>query len=187
MKKSLILFCAIAFLIMPGCKKEKADNTDQYKAMVNQIFDLAMCWQFTPNPVKGSAPINESIDQIVEDGCGGYVHTTGSVTGAVYWDDETGQVTKATAWPQYHISYVNYGSCGNCPINGDPYLTITGYFHFGPGPVCLLQNDSYLRIGGGFKDCNNSWSFNLYIALNPNGTIQYVSGWINDDIVYWEP
>ncbi len=185
----LVLMVFSATLLFQGCGKD--DNSTQQnpideKVLVTQLFTAAMNWQLTP---KSSMPINVSVDQLTQGPKGGSIHVTGSVTGTMNINDQTGEFLGGTlllGLTETISDLVLTGEDGkDYIVNGAPYLSITGTF-----TLLGLNNfgtASNMTISGGIRITGNgvdiTENIQLTINLNASGTGGHVSGYIGSEQV----
>jgi hypothetical protein len=183
MKKLCILTLAIILATMSSCKKKSDESsaTLDNKDLVAQIFSNGMNAYSSAMNTKGSTPLNFQIDKTINGPAGGYCHITGSLTGNITWNDQTGQITGGTALLGFTHTYNNYAFTSNdntYTINGDPYVSWAGTFTFGPNMT--FGTASSISIGGAVKvsgpNVSKSVDFNVSIIINSSGTGGHVSG-----------
>jgi hypothetical protein len=94
---------------------------------------------------------------------GGYSTTSGDLTGSMY-SDGLGLLQASDT-----VTFTNC-NIGNAVINGDPYISATGQFHF----ECLVFNYAQINIGGGVKwvtpnGITGNAQINLTTIINSDG------------------
>lgn len=187
MKKTIILFGLLAFIVMSGCKKKETndDVTVDNKDMINEIFKAGMAWNAKVKETKSIVPINIQVDNTVVGTEGGTIHVLGSVTGSMNIDDQTGAVLGGTMLLGLTETINDYTFVSNgqtYTMNGAPYISLTGTFTLLPGGT-TFGTASSMQIGGGVQvsgpNYNQTVNIQLTININSNGTGGSVSGTIN--------
>lgn len=187
MKKTIILFGLLAFIVMSGCKKDETtgDTTVDNKDMINEIFKAGMAWNAKVKEVKSIVPINIQVDNTVTGTEGGTIHVLGSITGSMNIDDKTGAVLGGTMLLGLTETINDYTFVSNgqtYTMNGAPYISLTGTFTLLPGGT-TFGTASSMQIGGGVQvsgpNYNQTVNIQLTININSNGTGGNVSGTIN--------
>ncbi len=187
MKKTIILFGLLAFIVMSGCKKKETndDVTVDNKDMINEIFKAGMAWNAKVKETKSIVPINIQVDNTVVGTEGGTIHVLGSVTGSMNIDDKTGAVLGGTMLLGLTETINDYTFVSNgqtYTMNGAPYISLTGTFTLLPGGT-TFGTASSMQIGGGVQvsgpNYNQTVNIQLTININSSGTGGNVSGTIN--------
>jgi len=187
MKKTIILFGLLAFIVMSGCKKKETtgDTTVDNKDMINEIFKAGMAWNSKAKEIKSIVPINIQVDNTVVGTEGGTIHVLGSITGSMNIDDKTGAVLGGTMLLGLTETINDYTFVSNgqtYTMNGAPYISLTGTFTLLPGGT-TFGTASSMQIGGGVQvsgpNYNQTVNIQLTININSNGTGGNVSGTIN--------
>ncbi|MDP4281386.1 MAG: hypothetical protein Q8867_04480 [Bacteroidota bacterium] len=194
MKKLAIFICALSLLAISGCKKDNNNDTSatsgpSNKDMVKLIFQSGMAGYNAAGPTKSTYPINLNVDQTVNSSLGGNIHVTGSITGNITINDQTGEVQSGTmllGFTETINDYIFASNGKNYTMNGDPYVSLAGTFTLLPGGN-TFGTASSMEYSGGVKVTGDGFSktfnFNLTIILNTNGTGGTVSGTINGESV----
>ncbi len=188
MKRTLLLFSAVALFLMSSCSKDVSE-ADQ-KAVIQAIFTAGMSWNSQEKAaitegLKSSYPINYSIDEYVSGPEGGSIHVFGTVTGTMLFDDATYSVIGGTMLIGLTETINDYGfeSEGDVYVmNGDPYISLTGTFSL-LGGGNTFGTASSMQIGGGVHvagpRCDQTLNMNITINVNADGSGGDVSGTVN--------
>ncbi|MEI6456925.1 MAG: hypothetical protein WCO93_11605 [bacterium] len=187
MKKLLIMLTVVAMMTTPGCKKKTTNGEDatlNNQDLVAQIFNAGMSAYSLGQALKGTYPVNYQADKQVAGPEGGYIHVTGSVTGSITLNDQTGALISGIiqlAFTETINDFAFKSNGGTYVMNGDPYISLTGTFTLVPGG--LFGTASSMQIGGGVKvngpNFNRSVNIQLTIIINSNGSGGHVSGTID--------
>jgi hypothetical protein len=132
MKKLFILLTVVAMVTTWGCKKKTdtgenatLDNQD----LVSQIFAASMGAYSSAHALKGTYPINYPVDYTQPGPEGGNIHVTGSVTGNITVDDQTGALVSGfiqLGFTETINDFAFKSNGGTYVMNGDPDISLTG-------------------------------------------------------------
>jgi hypothetical protein len=186
MRKLTILLMVVAMAATWGCSKS-SDNgenaTLNNQDLVSQIFSASMGAYSSAHALKGTYPINYPADYTQNGPEGGYIHVTGSVTGSITVNDQTGALISGIVqlgFTEVINGYAFKSNGGIYTMNGDPYISLAGTFTLVPGG--LFGSASSMEIGGGVKvtgpNFNQTINIQLTIIINSNGQGGHVSGTI---------
>lgn len=186
MKKLVYLIIAAAVVLSAGCKKKTDETTSTLdnKDLVSQIFAASMGAYSSAHGLKSSFPINYPVDYSVNGPAGGNIHVTGSVTGSININDQTGEILGGTlllGFTETVNSYAFTSNGGTYTMNGAPYISLAGTFTLAPGGQ-TFGTASGMDIGGGVRvtgpNFDQTININLSIIINSSGNGGHVSGTI---------
>jgi hypothetical protein len=185
MKKTILFFSALV-LLLTSCKKDKSEEAVAFdeKAIVTQVFTAGMAGYSQAQMLKTSVPVNKWAETYVYGSEGGYIHVSGSVTGNIDINDQTGAILGGMLLLDFNETLNAYTFKQNnqtYTLNGAPYVSLTGTFTLLPGGT-TFGTASSVQIGGGVRVTGPSYdktiNFNVTININSNGTGGTVSGTI---------
>jgi hypothetical protein len=184
--KKIILFLSAVLLIATSCKKDKSEEVATFdeKAVVMEVFTASMTGYSQAQMLKSSVPVNKWTETYVYGPEGGYIHVSGSVTGSININDQTGAILGGTLLLDFNETLNGYAFKQNSQtytMNGAPYVSLAGTFTLLPGGT-TFGTASSMEIGGGVRvtgpNYDQTINFNVTIIINSNGSGGHVSGTI---------
>lgn len=195
MKQNIRFIIVLSILIiLMGCSKsitnsiDSPDHTESIaKYIIGEIFRAGMAWNSNAKALKstnlaGTIPINIQVDDRQYSPEGGYIHVSGSVTGAINFNDDTGAITGGYVSIEVNETLADYGLRINnnlYTVNGAPYVSCAGHLTIMPGGLTFGTASSF-SIGGGIRTVGPNYdetiNYQITIIINSSGTGGHVSG-----------
>ncbi len=186
-----LLISVLGLMLLSGCKKDEgpASKSPDSKLIISEIFNAGMAWNEEVRFLKSSYPINIGVDNYAWGPEGGSIHVSGSITGSMSINDDTGEVTGGTMLLGLTETINDYAFSQDGVVytmNGAPYISLTGTFTLQPGGNGFGTASS-MQIGGGIRVTGGGYdqtiNVSITININSSGNGGNVSGHVGGEQV----